>query len=211
LVHNKTTNIYKLYVPKKEKSKVTKNKKTISSDLGKRTFATCLTENEVIEIGREDEMKINKMTRTLNKLKETKEKVRRKRHKMRRIRRKIKNMVDELHWKTINFMTSNYGTVIVGDIKTQEIVRQEGKINGFTKDIIHALRFYKFKQRLEYKCESRGIKFIKADEYGTSKICSVCGTYNDIGGGKIYECTKCNLKIDRDINPTRTFIMLSLK
>lgn len=211
LVYNSDTETYKLYVPQSIKPKTTDKKKVISTDLGKRTFASCLTNNEVIEIGRESEMDIVEMVKKLNELKDPKIKMRNKKQKMKRLRRLLKNKVDELHWKTINFMTGNYGTVIIGDIKVQEIVKREGCIKGITKDVIHALKFYKFKKRLEYKCKLKGVSFIKVDEYGSTKICSKCGAYNDIGGSKTYKCEKCGLCIDRDINPTRTFIMLAKK
>lgn len=211
LVYNNVTGIYKLYVPKTIIVKKTTNANVISADLGKRTFATGLTKNGVVEIGRESDMQINGLVKQLNTYKDPKYKIRKKRIKMKKIRRRIKNMVNELHWKTINFMTNNYGTVIVGDIKSQEIVKQEGKINKFTKDVIHALSFYKFKQRLEYKCKSKGITYLSPSEYGSSKLCSECGHYNDVGSSKTYNCKKCGLCLDRDVNPTRTFLMLEMK
>ena len=41
------------------------------------------------------------------------------------------------------------------------------------------------------------------EEY-TSKTCGLCGNINyRLGSNEIYECKKCNLKIDRDVNGAR--------
>ena len=38
-------------------------------------------------------------------------------------------------------------------------------------------------------------------EYLTSKTCCHCGNINDnLGMSKVYECIKCPLRIDRDMN-----------
>lgn len=112
-------------------------------------------------------------------------------------------------WVSCKFMTDNYENIIIGDIKTQEIVKIDGVIGGITKDMMHALKFYKFKQRAEYKCKCKGNNFMLINEYGSTKICSECGHYNDVGGSTVYDCKKCGLHIGRDQNPTRSFIMLA--
>ncbi len=45
------------------------------------------------------------------------------------------------------------------------------------------------------------------NEYLTSKLCSGCGEYNDVGKSKIYEYSTCKLKIDRDINGAKNIGM----
>ena len=41
----------------------------------------------------------------------------------------------------------------------------------------------------------------------TSKLCSKCGAYNDVKGSKVYECSECGLKIDRDVNGAKDISM----
>jgi IS605 OrfB family transposase len=207
LVYDSTTRKYKLYVPKALIKGKTKNKKTIAVDLGLRTYATGITENEVVEIGRQKEMKLKRYVDMLRK--EEEEKNRKQIIKM--LRRKIKYLSTELQWQTINYMTKRYGTIIIGDIHAKEIVKKEGNLGKAQKDLTHALSFGKLKMRLEYKCASRGVRYYCVDEYGTSKICSKCGAYNDVEGSKIYECQKCKMKIDRDVNSCRNIKMSVMK
>ena len=215
LVHNDITNTYKLYVPekviKKETKKETKNNKSFGGDFGIRTFLTGISENEIIEIGRSSEMEIKNMVLKVRDLKNPNTKIKNKQKKIRKLRKDIANKVDELHWKTIKFITNNYKTVVVGDINIKSIVRKEGNLSDINKDLIHALSIYKFKQRLKYKCKCMGLKCHMPDEYGTSKLCSCCGNYNNVEGSKIYECKTCKSKIDRDVNSARSIMMLRIK
>jgi len=211
LVYNNATNTYKLFVPKKVIKKETQNKKSLSCDLGIRTFLTGISNNEIVEIGKSSEMDISNMVTKIRNLKDPKIKIRNKQKKIKKLRKDVVNKVDELHWKTIKFITNNYKTVVVGDINVKSIVRKEGNLSDLNKDLIHALSIYKFKQRLKYKCESVGLKYHVPDEYGTSKLCSCCGSYNNVERSKIYECKTCKLKIDRDVNSARSIMMLKMK
>ena len=60
-------------------------------------------------------------------------------------------------------------------------------------------------------CKLKSVKYLLVDEYYTSKICSKCGNYNDkLKGEKIYNCSKCSIKIDRDINACRNILIKTL-
>jgi IS605 OrfB family transposase len=211
LVHDYTTNTYKLFIPQKVIKQETQNNKSLSGDLGIRTFLTGISDNEILEIGISSEMDIKKMVEKIIKLKNPSMKIRNKQKKIKKLRKDVANKVDELHWKTIKFITKNYKTVVIGDINVKSIVRKEGNLSNFNKDLIHALSIYKFKQRLKYKCECMGLKFYMPDEYGTSKLCSCCGSYNDVKESKHYKCKTCKLQIDRDVNSARSIMMLKMK
>ena len=74
------------------------------------------------------------------------------------------------------------------------------------------LSFFKFSQRLQYKCAARGVNLIVVDEHYTSKVCSACGNYKrELKGEKIYYCKKCKNTIDRDVNGCRNIIMKEIK
>ncbi len=69
-------------------------------------------------------------------------------------------------------------------------------------------RFYEFSKRLKYKCEKTKTNFKMVNEMYTSKTCSLCGNYNDkLKGEKVYNCSKCNCLMDRDINGCRNILM----
>jgi len=44
-------------------------------------------------------------------------------------------------------------------------------------------------------------------EHFTSQLCSRCGSKNNVGGSKQYDCGNCGLKIDRDVNSCRSLYM----
>ena len=49
------------------------------------------------------------------------------------------------------------------------------------------------------------------DESYTSKLCSKCGEINNtLGSSKVFNCNKCNLHYDRDMNSCRNILIKSL-
>jgi len=79
------------------------------------------------------------------------------------------------------------------------------------KQLAYSLSFYKFGERLSYKCLVKNCNYIKVNEYYISKTCSICSNYKeDLGSNKIYNCLKCYSIIDRDINGCRNIILKCL-
>ena len=183
------------------------NKNLIGIDLGLRTFATCLSENETIEINNNVNSRLKKLIQkklNLKKLKYT----RKNKILLFKINKRIKGLTDELHWKTIKFLTDNYKTILVGDLSTKGIVSNNSSVlTKYNKELSYALSFYRFRQRLEFKCNLKKCNYLKVNEYYTSKMCSVCSNYKeDLGSNKVYNCSKCNTIMDRDINGCRNII-----
>ena len=80
-----------------------------------------------------------------------------------------------------------------------------------SKRIINVYNLYKFRERLEYKCDMTSTKYNCVDERYTSKMCSNCGNlHENLKGNKIYECINCKIKIDRDINGARCILLKSM-
>jgi putative transposase len=127
--------------------------------------------------------------------------------------RKIKNLVNELHWKTIDYLTKNYKTIIIGDMSVKSIVNNKNSnLSKMTKRIAYTLSFYKFKERLKYKCLLNNCNYSEVNEKYTSKMCSNCCTYNEIlGSNKTFNCSNCNTTIDRDLNGSRNICFKYLK
>jgi IS605 OrfB family transposase len=120
--------------------------------------------------------------------------------KRRLIRAKVKNMVDDLHWKTIKYLSSNYDVIIYPDFRTRGMMK---KLDRGTKRKLSAFSFYKFKERLIYKCKSNGNRLIITNEAYTSRTCGKCGFTNPKSRDKIFVCKRCSLTVDRDINGAR--------
>ena len=85
------------------------------------------------------------------------------------------------------------------------------KINRKTKRALYVFKFYQFKQRLINKGKEKNCSIEIVTEEYTSKTCGRCGTINEnLGGSKKFECGKCGLKIDRDLNGARNILIKNL-
>lgn len=207
LHYDKKTKRFALLVPKKFMGTSTDKKKLISLDPGLRTFLTGLTSTDSVEIGtnllktlRPPLVKIEKLEKSSLR-KKLKEKAKNKRFA------KIKNLVDDLQWKSINYLTTTYKAVILGKLSTKAIV-QDSTLSSFLKNVALKMGFFQFMNRLSYKGESRGVKIVLTEESLTSKTCTSCGFLNDnLGKAKIFSCPSCLYKLDRDLNGARNILI----
>lgn len=127
------------------------------------------------------------------------------------LRTKIKNGIKDIQWKICNFLVRNFKNIIVGDITVSNmILKSTRNITNQTARNIQTLSFYKFKEKLKYKCNEYKRNLIIINEAYTSKTCTKCGNIKrDLGSNKTYKCTNCNLIIDRDINAARNIFIKS--
>ena len=171
-------------------------------DPGIRTFMTSFTSKGVVEYIHRDEL-LDKLKAKLVKLKTQTKRIAKK--SLNKINSKIDNLINELHWKTITHILDNNDIIAYGNIKSHDIVK--GKKNKYINTRTNALKFYTFRRRLIFKAlERRKILLIVAEGY-TTKTCSFCGSTYSIGSSKIYDCKKCNKRIDRDINSAKNILM----
>lgn len=195
---------------------------TVALDPGVRTFQTFyssdgmagklgdnFTDKNLIKIGK----KIDKNCSVISKSKNGKTKRNlRKRNNL--LRTKIKNSISDLHWKSINFLTNNFKTIILPEFKVKEMtaLTKEGrKINNVTTRKMLLLSHYKFQQKLKYKCKSLNRILMVVNESYTSKTCGNCGRQNKtLDGNKVFECNNCKIKIDRDMNGARNILLKTL-
>jgi len=214
LHYNRNKNIFTLLIPKEIPEIIKKNEKNeyISIDLGLRTLMNCKTNKEYIEIGnnvkdklkkyleQEDKYKLIKNNKIKNKL-------------LKRLRENIKNKVDDLHWKSINYLTSNYKNIIIGKWSTKNIIsRKDSILHRMNKRIIQSISYYKLIERLKFKSIINNNNLIIKEEWYTSKTCTLCGNKKeDLGGNKIYSCVKCNLTTNRDYNGCRNIFLSCIK
>jgi len=184
----------------------------IGIDLGLRTFISGLSKNKSYEIGTnccgnivKDFNKIKKIgleKKIPNKIKEK---------KINKINQKLMNKIDDLHWKSIKFITSNFSTVVIGKLSTKGITKKDGVLSKEQRRICYKLKYYQYLQRLENKCNLKKIKIKIIDESYTSKTCSNCGfVKKNLGGNKVYNCNKCKYLDDRDLNACRNIIYKTL-
>ena len=214
LHYNRNKNIFTLLVPKEIAQKIKNNtmNEYISVDLGLRTLMNCKTNKEYIEIGNnvqntlkkylknEDKYKLIKNNKIKNKL-------------LKKLRENIKNKVDDLHWKSINYLTSNYKNIIIGKWSTKNIIsRKDSILHKMNKRIIQSISYYKLIERLKFKSIINNNNLIIKEEWYTSKACTLCGNIkDDLGANKTYSCVKCNLTLNRDYNGSRNIFLSCIK
>ena len=115
------------------------------------------------------------------------------------------NLINELHWKTINHLIENNDVILYGDIKSHNIVKNGN--NKIVNQHFNDLKFYKFKERLLYKANLHNKLVFNVNEAYTSQCCSTCGTINKPGSSKIYNCLNCKSTYDRDINAAKNILL----
>jgi len=207
---------FTLLVPETVETKATNNpgqKDTyIGLDAGIRTFLTGLSNKDIIEIGMNMAKVLSIDFRKLDKINKNDKipKKIKKKYEL-RINKRMKNRITDMHWKVIKYLTDNYDNIILGKLSTKSIVSKKGNLHRMTKRIAMKMSFYEFVMKLKYKCERKKINFQYVSEAYTSKFCSGCGAYNDVGRSKYYKCEECGRELDRDVNAAKNIAMRGLR
>ena len=96
----------------------------------------------------------------------------------------------------------NYKEIIIGKVSTKQMVSNiTGNLYKPTKRRLLTLSHYRFRMKLKSMAAKYNANIVEVSEYLTSKTCCVCGNINDnLGASKTYNCDRCKIIIDRDIN-----------
>jgi putative transposase len=124
------------------------------------------------------------------------------------LRTKIKNSIIDLHWKTAHFLCKNFETIIIPKFECKNMSSKKNRINSKITRKMLALSHGMFLEKLKFKCNEYKRNLILTNESYTSKTCTNCGNIkNDLNGNKKYNCSKCNISIDRDMNGARNILI----
>lgn len=180
-------------------------------DPGIRTFMTVFSNNKCIKIGNNLIEKVLKYTKKIDKLNnnETNKRPKIKKQLERKYYNKINNAIDDLHWKSINYLTNNFGNVLIGNMSTKSIIsnKLDSQLDDNIKRVAQFMSLHKFRQRLAYKCLQKTIGYVDIDEAYTTMTCTRCCYKNDVKRKKEIFCKCCKLKIDRDFNGARNILL----
>ena len=175
-------------------------------DPGCRTFLTVYSPEETYEICTNTYELIDKYHKKLDSLKSNRDKniisLSKYNFAREKYQTKLNNYINDLHNKSSRFILERFKTIKLGKISISSIVsNKKGNICSITKRRILALSHYRFRMKLQQMAVKWNNKIILINESYTSKTCCKCHNIkNDLGANKVYECSKCNLIIDRDIN-----------
>lgn len=189
--------------------------RVVSVDYGIRTFLTCYSPDSVHKIADGSFSRIVKLLLCLDKLKSkmSKAKCRQKRRMKlacERLSYRIKNLINDLHYQSISFLTDNFDTIIAPDNNfISAVCKAKRKIRTKSVRALLGYSFAKFRDRLEHKCLIKGKRLIKVCESYTSKTANWTGELiHNLGGRK--KITSQGITIDRDINGGLGIMLKSL-
>lgn len=114
------------------------------------------------------------------------------------LKRKTNIRQNYIHQVTHALVCLNPCRVVMEDLNVTGMMK-----NKHLSKAIQEQCFYEFIRQMRYKCEWNGINFVQADRfYPSSKTCSNCGAVKKSLklGDRVYICSECGLKIDRDYN-----------
>jgi len=190
----------------------------VAVDPGIRNYGTYLsTDGRFGWVGQRAFERVLKLNLRIDKLRSiiaaTEDKLRKFRLKrtINRLYHKIQDLVDELQWKFINFLTKEFTTVIFPPFNVSEMVKTSNrKIRKVVVRSMMALRFFEFKERLKNKCKERHVLFIEQNESWTSKTNSFNGEVMTNLGGREYFNYQ-GFRINRDVNGSRNILLRALR
>lgn len=205
-------NKYYILIPIDFSVRNTENKDKIicGVDPGLRTFLTVVS-NHCISEYNHDRTLIKKLNKKIDALKNKRKRKKQNKKSLRKkalnkLEEKKINIINELHWKSINDLTDNNDIILFGDIKSHDIVK--GGKNKYNNREFNDYKFYKFKQRLKYICHKKNKILNLVNEANTTKGCSNCGNLcHTVEDSEIYKCIKCKFVIGRDINSGKNMLM----
>ena len=132
---------------------------------------------------------------------------------MRRIYDKMKNLIADIHRKSIKWIVENFTYVLLPKFDSSQMVkRNKRKIGKRTAWEMLAWRPYRFRTRLQSKVQEYPWCHVSicTEEY-TSKTCGCCGAVNTkLGAKKVFSCVQCGYKTDRDFNGARNIWLKEL-
>ena len=180
-------------------------------DPGIRSFQTVYSEDIVLQIKVREE-RLKKLQEKLDLFKSLRDRkiIKRKRYKRRERKTyfELNNLIDDLHFKTIKYLTDTFRHVIIPTFETQKM-SSKNRNKRVNRNLLQ-LKHYLFRKRLESKCMMKKCTIDVCTEEYTSQTCGRCGCLTKIGVKDIFKCRSCNIVIDRDVNGARNIAIKRL-
>ena len=182
------------------KLKKSKTKKCVGVDLGINKMAT-LSDGSFISSPKPLKINLKRLARNQRKLKKKiyqSNNYEKQRLKVAKIHMKITNLRKNSLHKTTTYLVTYFSKISIEDLHVKGMLKNH-KLSRAISDI----GFGEFRRQLEYKSTLRGRVLYVADRFfPSSKTCSCCGDKKEDLSLKdrVFNCSDCGLKIDRDLN-----------
>jgi putative transposase len=236
LVYDRVLNQFFLKVPYYTTPNIPQGReKIIALDPGEKAFMSYYSLNQSGHIGYDirvpmlkEEKKIRHFDRILkNKVNKQGNKLDKKaivkiKHKRQLAYRRVRNIVNELHHQTANWLTDHYDRIYIPKFETQKMLKREeyikgkkavkkfNRLNKRYKFTLQNLAHYRFRQHLMYKGMEKGCKIEIVTEEYTSQCCGACGRLSkEYDKNRVKKC-KCGCNVDRDLNGARNILLKRL-
>ncbi|MCA1993935.1 MAG: transposase [Coleofasciculus sp. S288] len=198
---------------------VTNQEGVIALDPGVRTFLTGYDGQSILEFGKADIGRIQRLCSHLDNLMKRVAAIKVRKQKRRmlkaasRIRIRIRALVDECHFSIVNYLTTNYKVIFLPTFETSKmVVKSKRKLNTKTARAMLTWRHYRFETHLKQVAARRGVVVVDVNESYTSKTCTACGfVHEKLGGSKTFKCPNCGHKHDRDWGGARNIFIRALR
>ena len=123
---------------------------------------------------------------------------------------RIQDLVDELHWQSINYLVHNFSVIVFPPFEVKGMTKKGRKLRKSVVRSMLSLRFFEFKERLKQKCKECGVMHIEQNESYTSKTNSFTGELmSNLGGKEWFEYD--GIKVHRDLNGARNILIRAMR
>ncbi len=177
---------------------VSNKKGPIGIDLGLESYAT-LSNGEKVQNARimdESLARLRRKHRIVSRRKKGGANRRKAVVKLARVSEHIARQRDDSLHKLSHKLVNSYSLIAYERLNIKDMLK-----NRHLSRSISDASWANFIRMVCYKAESAGCRTIGVDPRGTSKRCSRCGNEREIPlSERVYNCMKCSLSIDRDIN-----------
>ncbi|MCI0714429.1 MAG: transposase, partial [Chloroflexi bacterium] len=181
----------------------------VALDPGVRTFQTFFSPEMTGVIGHHDFGRLVRLCHHLDNLisRYSTEPDKKRRYRMKRaanrLRWKIRDLRDELHFKTIRFLVDHFDIILIPTFETEQMAkRARRKLRSKTVRSMLTWAHFKFKARLIDAADQYGKTVIEVNEAYTSKTCSWSGEIVNIGSSE-YIRGSDGITMHRDVNGAR--------
>ncbi len=132
--------------------------------------------------------------------------------KIEKLKRRIKNIQNELHNKSISFLSNNYKNIIIPKLDVKNMICKNNRtIQTKTVRQMAILGHCMFIDKLKAKTNQKNTIVEIQEEKRTTKTCGNCFSLCDtIGSKKEWVCENCNWNHLRDSNASRNVLLKNI-